>query len=296
MNTYRASSLLLATIFLISSIAISANHDDELTDTHDKSSGHVLQHALDAQDDAVKARYGSRHPKETLEFFGIKPGMKIAEPLPGGGWYTKILLPYLGKSGHLVGVDYSYKMHAQRSSNAAFLKKKETWAADWLTSAEPWRTESSASLSATTFGTMPAELDNSLDAILYFRAIHHLTRFEDKGGYFTEAIADSFRVLKSGGIVGIVQHQAREDRPDAWANGDNGYVKKSYVVDAMEAAGFEFVGESDINENTKDLAKEGDKVWRLPPTLGVDDTNEALVKEMSEIGESNRMTLKFRKP
>ena len=131
---------------------------------------------------------------------------------------------------------------------------------------------------------------------MFFRAIHHLTRFEDKGAFFTEAIADSFRVLKSGGIVGIVQHQAREDRPDAWANGDNGYVKKSYVITAMKAAGFEFVGESDINENPKDLAKEGDKVWRLPPTLGVDKENKDLLNAMSEIGESNRMTLKFRKP
>ena len=295
MNSIRFSTLILTSFIFIFNTA-SANHGDEEKVIDHNSPSHILQHAVDAQDDAAKARYVSRHPKETLEFFGIKPGMKIAEPLPGGGWYTKILLPYLGKSGHLVGVDYSYTMHALRSSKAAFLKKKETWAADWLVSAEPWRNESSASLSATTFGTMPAELDNSLDAIVYFRAIHHLTRFEDKGGFFTEAIADSFRVLKSGGIVGIVQHQAREDRPDAWANGDNGYVKKSYVITAMKAAGFEFVGDSDINENPKDLAKEGDKVWRLPPTLGVDKENQELVNAMSEIGESNRMTLKFRKP
>ena len=50
--------------------------------------GPTLQAVLDAQPDEVKARYGWRHPEETLEFFGIEPGMTVVEGLPGGGWYT----------------------------------------------------------------------------------------------------------------------------------------------------------------------------------------------------------------
>jgi len=65
---------------------------------------------LAAQSDKAKARYDARHPQETLEFFGIAPGMKVADALPGGGWYSKILIPYLGDEGHMIGMDYSLKM------------------------------------------------------------------------------------------------------------------------------------------------------------------------------------------
>ena len=61
---------------------------------------------LAAQPDEVRARYEYRHPQETIEFFGIEPGMTVLEGLPGRGWYTKILLPYLGSGGHLVGANY----------------------------------------------------------------------------------------------------------------------------------------------------------------------------------------------
>ena len=62
-----------------------------------------LAAVLAAQPDEAKARYEYRHPQETIEFFGIEPGMTVVEGLPGGGWYSKILLPYLGSDGHLVG-------------------------------------------------------------------------------------------------------------------------------------------------------------------------------------------------
>jgi predicted methyltransferase len=58
-----------------------------------------LATVLAAQPDEAKARYQYRHPQETIEFFGIEPGMTVVEGLPGGGWYTKVLLPYLGSEG-----------------------------------------------------------------------------------------------------------------------------------------------------------------------------------------------------
>ena len=70
-----------------------------------------LAEVLDDQDSWLKERYDARHPKETLEFFGIKPGMTVVEALPGGGWYSRILLPYLGKDGQLIGADYSADMY-----------------------------------------------------------------------------------------------------------------------------------------------------------------------------------------
>lgn len=286
----KTKSLSLATALLVFLGATTVQADGH--------ANHDLDAALSSQSEEAKARYGARHPKETIEFFGIEPGMKIAEALPGGGWYTKILLPYLGKEGQLVGIDYSIEMWPNFGGFATeeFMEKKKTWASTWTAEATQWAGEKGASVSAATFSTMPEEMSNSLDAVLFVRALHNLSRFEGKGGYMTSAIAETFRVLKPGGIVGVVQHEARADRPDEWANGSNGYLKKAAVISAMESAGFEFVADSDINANDRDQAVEGDFVWRLPPSLnGAKDDEELKAKRMA-IGESHRMTLKFVKP
>jgi predicted methyltransferase len=102
--------------------------------------------------------------------------------------------------------------------------------------------------------------------------------------------------LKPGGVVGIVQHQAREDKSDAWADGTQGYMKRSYVKRMMERAGFELVEESSLNENPKDQPGDEDGVWRLPPSLSTSQDNPKLQETYKAIGESNRMTLLFRKP
>ena len=134
------------------------------------------------------------------------------------------------------------------------------------------------------------------DAVLLIRALHNLARFEGDGGFLSAALTDVRDVLKPGGIVGVVQHEARPDMPDDWANGDNGYLKWDFVVGAMEAAGFEFVAASDLNENPLDQPTVDDKVWRLPPVMNTSRDDPALRAQMMSIGESNRMTLKFRKP
>ncbi|MCC5870575.1 MAG: methyltransferase, partial [Gammaproteobacteria bacterium] len=69
-----------------------------------------LAAALAAQPDDAQSRYPQRRPAETLSFFGIEPGMSVAEVFPGGGWYSKILLPYLGEDGRLIGVDYPIEL------------------------------------------------------------------------------------------------------------------------------------------------------------------------------------------
>lgn len=255
-----------------------------------------LDEILASQSDELKQRYQYRHPKETLEFFGIEPGMKVLEALPGGGWYSKILLPYLGNEGTLIGIDYDYSMWPNFSFvNDEFLAKRKTWAEEWPTDAAAWGGEQSASVSAYTFATLPAELSESVDAALFIRALHNLNRFEDKGQFLTKALSETHRVLKPGGIVGVVQHQASEEKPDEWADGSRGYLKKSYLVEKFEKAGFSLVKESTINENPKDQPGEEDIVWRLPPVYTTSKDDEALKAKYTEIGESNRMTLLFQK-
>ena len=252
---------------------------------------------LDAQPEKVKARYQYRHPQETLEFFGIETGMTVMEALPGGGWYSKILLPYLGKDGHLIGADYDLDMYAAFGFyDDESLEKKKSWISNWTTEAETWRNDSSASISAFVLGSMPDDMAGSADAVLFIRALHNLNNFEADGGYLAAALADAYAILKPGGIIGIVQHQSSDEMPDKWADGANGYLKKSLVVERMETAGFEFVSASSVNENNNDRPGEENSVWRLPPSFDGSEDDPEKHDAMQAIGESNRMTLKFRKP
>ena len=143
---------------------------------------------------------------------------------------------------------------------------------------------------------MPEKYHGTADVVFFPRVLHNLANFESKGGFLTTALADAFTALKPGGTFGVVQHHARDDMSDEFADGSHGYLKKSFVIAQAEAAGFEFVAESDINANPKDQPTEEDIVWRLPPTFATSEDNEELRAEYAAVGESNRMTLKFRKP
>ena len=256
-----------------------------------------LASVLSAQPEDVQARYVYRHPQETLEFFGIEPGMTVVEGLPGGGWYTRLLLPYLGKDGHLIGADYALDMWPYFPfGTEEFVETKRTWTTDWPASAEEWLADDSATLDAFVFGSMPESLAGTADVVFLARVLHNVANFEEEGGYLTALLADAFSVLKPGCMLGIVQHLARDEMSDAFADGSHGYLKKSFVITAAEQAGFEFVAESDINMNPKDQPGEDDIVWRLPPTFATSADNPELKAELAAVGESNRMTLKFRKP
>ncbi|NVJ96522.1 MAG: class I SAM-dependent methyltransferase [Alphaproteobacteria bacterium] len=253
--------------------------------------GHGASEKLDAilaaQPEAAKARYQYRHPKETLELFGVKPGMVVADALPGA-YYSRILLPYLGDEGALIGVSYSLSQRElDWKDNAERMARYRAWPKKFVGEANAWRGGSKADVSAYRFGEFPTDMDGTVDVFLMVRATHHLHKYEDKAGTLSAALADIMRVLKPGGTLGIVQHRAPADSNDDWAKGFSGYVKQDAVIAAVKAAGFELVETSELNANPKDQPKEGDAVWRLPP-----DEDSAL----QHVGESDRMTLKFRKP
>ncbi|WP_428408848.1 class I SAM-dependent methyltransferase [Hyphococcus sp.] len=274
------------------------NMDHGDMDHADMSASEKLDAVLDAQPDEMKARYQYRHPKETLEFFGVEPGMTVVDVLPGEpGWYGEILVPYLGPEGVIIGADYSVEMWGEFGgfANAEFLESKKSFNEDYVASVDAMNGEEGARAAAFQFGSLPAELEGTADVVLMMRAAHHFNRFKE-GAYFTEALEDIDAVLKPGGIVGVVQHRAQEDTPDDWAVGNAGYVKQSHIISVFEAAGFELVEASEINANPADRPTTEEVVWRLPPSLGTSRDNPELRAEMEAIGESDRMTLKFRKP
>ena len=274
MKRIMTSRIVILTALLLAALNIEA--DDRLASI------------LAAQTHDVQARYQYRHPVETLGFFGIEPGMTVVEVLPGEIWYTKILKPYLGSKGKVIGADYNtavYKGIGYDYASSEFLATRETWVTDWIEKSKTTGSTDEAEVDAFVLGALPGSMHGTADAVLFFRALHNLAYTAPNSANLKTAIKDSWDLLKSGGIVGVVQHHARDNMSDSWANGENGYLKKAYVVDMLESAGFNLVGESDINANDKDRPTESEYVWRLPP-----DGN------MKEIGESNRMTLKFVKP
>lgn len=262
-----------------------------------EGTGLSLDDVLDSQSDAMKDRYQFRNPKKTLEFFGIESGMTVVEALPGGGWYTKLLVPFVGSEGKVVGANYAMGMYTLFGYKGERLEKMSAWATDWPAEINEKSARSGgAAAGAFMFGELPESMHDTADAVLLIRALHNLARFESQGGFLTVAVQNTFDILKPGGIVGVVQHQARDEMPDDWADGSKGYLKKSFVVDLMTNAGFELAGSSDLNQNPKDQPTSEDIVWRLPPTLATSKDDEKLKNSMISVGESNRMTLKFRKP
>ncbi len=257
-----------------------------------------LADVLQAQPEAVRARYGARNPGETLAFFGIAPGTTVVEALPGGGWYTKILMPYLGPEGMLVGAHYpddiwtTIMPDAEPERVEAYIARTDGWQAQAL----EWAGADGPQVGSLKMTTAPAEMAGKADAILFIRALHNLHRVEDELGYFSAAIEEAHDLLRPGGVVGVVQHRAGEDTPDDWSDGNAGYLKQSDVIAAFEAAGFELQAASEINANPADKAGPGDIVWRLPPSLATTQEGTPERAALEAIGESDRMTLRFVKP
>lgn len=255
-----------------------------------------LDAVLAKQPEEAKARFGERHPKEMLQLFGVQPGMTVVDTLAGPVFWTGILLDYLGPQGKVINADYSAEMWTKFGDYSPDPAKKKNWAADTTAELSSKRGPESAQVGAFAFGAVPDDMAGTVDVILLSRAMHHFMRLEADNKYLTQALADMNKLLKPGGIVGVEQQRAPEAHSDASTKGERGYVKQSAVIAAFEGAGFQLVEKSELNANPKDQPSETDVVWRLPPTLATSKDNPELQAQMKAIGETDRMTLKFKKP
>lgn len=237
--------------------------------------------------DAGRDRW--RHPVETLRFFGIQPNMTVVEAWPGGGWYTAILGPYLKSGGGRLYAAHFDPTSQNESSRQMVIAYRKAFVAAPNTFGDITLTV----LSRTRQDIAP---DGSADAIVTFRNVHNWMA----QGYADEVFRSFYRALKPGGLLGVEEHRlprGREQDP----KGGTGYVAEDYVKQLAADAGFQLVAESDINANPRDTADHPFGVWTLPPTLRSSPFGQPPDPNFDHapyiaIGESDRMTLLFRKP
>lgn len=243
--------------------------------------------AADHRTAEERARDQYRNPKETLLFFGVEPDMSVVEIWPGGGWYTQVIAPYLKSGG---GAYYAAGFSPEGASERvrqALSSFRENYVA---------RPEIYGEVQMTVLGAgEDIAPEGSADVVLTFRNVHNWVYREAATDYF----AEFYRALKPGGVLGVVEHRA--DGADLPRDGTSGYMYEADVIALATAAGFELDASSEINANPADAKDHPFGVWTLPPVRrssavrGQEDPDFDRAR-YDAIGESDRMTLKFRKP
>jgi predicted methyltransferase len=230
---------------------------------------------------ANRARDVYRHPAQTLAFFGVQPNMTVVEIMPGGGWYTELLAPWLRDNGKL------YAAHFPVDSTADYPKKSIAAFSQKL-AAEPAIYDR---VLVTPF--MPPKVVDiappaSADVVMTFRNVHNWLKDGGEVAVFKAAYA----ALKPGGVFGVVEHRAKPGTSREQSM-DSGYTAEQLVIDGASSAGFVLEEKSEINANPNDTKDYPKGVWNLPPNYAAGEQDKA---KYQAIGESDRMTLRFRKP
>lgn len=238
---------------------------------------------------ADRARDAWRKPAETLRFFGLRGGSVVVDLWPGAGWWTDILAPWLAAND---GVYWAALFPPETAGDPAAAELVRRYRARYADQRTFGEIEYSA-FGATTGALAPA---GTADAVLMMTRLHDLMA----AGLAEKAFADAFAALKPGGVLGVVQHRAAAGGVQDAAAAD-GYVQEPYVKQLAAEAGFAFVAASELNANPADTKDHPFGVWTLPPDRLTAPPGRPADPAFDRarydrIGESDRMTLKFRKP
>ncbi|MBV7265111.1 class I SAM-dependent methyltransferase [Erythrobacter ani] len=246
----------------------------------------VLAHER-RDDDRARDQY--RNPAETLAFFQVEPTMTVAEYGPGGGWYTRVLAPYVMGSGQYIAFnqDSDGRTYNTRAQEA----RSKGWTESFKSSLAEGMGVEADEIMAFETDEMPEDVAGTVDRVLIFRSMHGL----NIGNTADTVLKAARMMLKDDGMVGVVQHRAPDGASyDDYGARQRGYMRKQDVINIFEANGFELAAESEINANPNDPADWERGVWTLPPVLGTGEEDPRR-SEYLAIGESDRMTLLFRK-
>lgn len=207
-----------------------------------------------------RARDAARHPAEMLALAGVKPGMKVADFIMGGGYWTRILAKTVGDRGKV----YAYQPAEFIQYRAAYADDQDKAVAGY-----PNVVPSRESLGAFAF-------PEPLDAILTVQNWHdlHLKMSPPSfGGFVAKRLYDA---LKPGGALLVIDHASAPGGPFAAADtlhrGD-----RAATVAEIEAVGFKLAGESKLLANPA-------------------DPHTAVVFDPAIRGKTDQFVLLFRKP
>ncbi|MGI4861954.1 MAG: class I SAM-dependent methyltransferase [Janthinobacterium lividum] len=234
---------------------------------------------------AFRARDRYRHPLETLSFFGLSPHMKVVEIWPGNGWYTEILAPLLNTNGLLVE---ALPEETASPTTAATASAKAAVSFSTKMAAAPAVYGKVVIVPFAPPSFTDIRPPGGADLVLTFRNVHNWL----KAGTSDAVFAAMFAALKPGGTLGVVEHRARPGT-SLQQMIDTGYMTEDYVIQHAQAAGFRLVARSEVNANPKDTTDHPNGVWSLPPGFAGGATDR---QQFIDIGESDRMTLRFEKP
>lgn len=229
------------------------------------------------------ARDQYRHPAETLSFFDVDTDAVVVEIWPGRGWYTEILAQLLAEEGTL----YAAHFPAQ-TAQKYFQKSRADFVRQLEENPQLYRGVKLIDFDPAAPAPDASAPKGEADRVLTFRNVHNWM----KAGSAEQAFKQFYQMLKPGGILGVVEHRAKPGTSLADMN-SSGYVTEDKVIELAKQAGFVLEERSEINANSKDTAMHPAGVWTLPPSLQLGDKDR---EKYLAIGESDRMTLRFRKP
>jgi predicted methyltransferase len=208
---------------------------------------------------ADTARDPNRKPAEVLTWAGVKPGMKVGELIPAGGYYTRLLAGVVGDKGH-VYAEWPEGMAKARPQMLDGVAKIPN--------------VTNVTFGGTTGPTAPEKLDVFWTSENY-HDLHNAppgASAPDVAG-FNKAV---FAALKPGGIYLIEDHAAAAGAgPDVTSKLHR--IDPAQVKSEVEAAGFKLVGESDVLKNPA-------------------DTHTTPVFDASIRGKTDKLLMKFRRP
>ena len=202
-----------------------------------------------------------RHPEQILAFFGIAPGMKVADLWAGGGYTTDLLARTVGPSGKVYSQNGSFPPRFKKAEEAWKARLKEPRLGNVVELEKPFEHPDDI---------LPVAPE-SLDAVIIDMNYHDMVG----RGYDRSRInAAVFKALKPGGIYGIIDNSAQ---PGSGARDVSTLhrIDEAFEVSEIKKAGFKLAAVSNVLRNPRD-----DRTWFI----------------MKHRGEQDRFVLKFIKP
>jgi predicted methyltransferase len=206
---------------------------------------------------ADKALDAGRKPDQILAFYGIKPGMKVADIFAGGGYMTELFARIVGPKGAVYSQNAPFPAQFKKVGDQWNERLKEPALKNVVKVSKPFDAPD----------LLPVPPD-SLDAVIIHLNYHDLVGFKFNRDNVNAAV---FKALKPGGIYGIVDHSA----PAGTGAADTATIHRideDFLIKDVEKAGFKLYGASSALRHPED-----DRTWLV----------------FKHRGETDRFMLKF---